>query len=83
MALGFFRYPQHKLNSVYLGRPFDRTGAPVARIAAGTGFFWLLIMIGLVLGDYGTRFEDSELGRPRPEVDWGVPAESNKTRPIQ
>jgi caa(3)-type oxidase subunit IV len=60
-----------------------RTGAPVARIAAGAGFFWLLIMIGLVLGNYGTRFEDSELGRPRPEVDWGVPAESNKTRPIQ
>lgn len=51
-----------------------RTGAPVVRIAAGTGFFWLLIMIGLVLGDYGTRFEDSELGRLRPESSWEAPA---------
>jgi cytochrome c oxidase subunit 4 len=51
-----------------------RTGAPVVRIAAGTGFFWLFIMIALVLGDYVTRFEDSKLGRLRPESAWKAPA---------
>lgn len=47
---------------------------PILGIAAAAGFFWLLLMFGLVLGDYGTRAEDIALGRLIPESPPRTPA---------
>lgn len=47
-----------------------RDEAPVSRLVAGAGFFWLLLMLGLVASDYQTRTEDQALGRLVPESAW-------------
>jgi cytochrome c oxidase subunit 4 len=61
---------------------YMRSAAPVPRIAAATGFFWLLLMIGLTLTDYQTRFEDIALGRLLPEPGWEAPAVGQVPNPL-
>lgn len=53
---------------------YMRSAAPVPRIAAATGFFWLFLMFGLTLTDYKTRFEDIALGRLLPAPGWESPS---------
>ncbi|HYE34578.1 c-type cytochrome [Methylocaldum sp.] len=52
---------------------YMRSAAPVPRIAAAIGFFWLFLMIALTMTDYQTRFEDIALGRLLPEPGWESP----------
>jgi cytochrome c oxidase subunit 4 len=47
-----------------------REEALVPRLVAAAGFFWLLLMLGLVASDYWTRTEDQALGRLVPESAW-------------
>lgn len=61
---------------------YMRSAAPVPRIAAATGFFWLLLMIGLTLTDYQTRFEDIALGRLLPEPGWESPGVGQVPNPL-
>ncbi len=59
-----------------------RSAAPVPRIAAAAGFFWLLLMIGLTLTDYQTRFEDIALGRLASKPGWEAPAAGRVPNPL-
>jgi caa(3)-type oxidase subunit IV len=61
---------------------YMREAAPVPRIVAAAGFVWLLIMLGLVLGDYRTRPEDIALGRLLPEPVWEAPAQGAMPEPL-
>ena len=61
---------------------YMRSAAPVPRIAAATGFFWLLLMIGLTLTDYQTRFEDIALGRLLPAPGWESPPAGAVPNPL-
>ncbi len=61
---------------------YMRKAAPVPRIAAASGFIWLLIMMGLILTDYRTRPEDMMLGRLLPEPAWESPPQGAVPTPL-
>ncbi len=43
-----------------------RGGSHLLRLVAAAGFFWLMLLFGLVQSDYVTRFEDRAIGRLAP-----------------